>query len=486
MLRVLVASFFGAAAAIFGFVGGRGVTGSWLGAAAMGTVTTILVVLWFRRQASPWIEAMSGSRLLEILSVVAMLVALVLLARQAIFAIDPSKVRYSFIPGSTWEVQHSCLTAYHVAAEASSSGTIYDNALYSMPDDDPSQPRKARMLGPFTIDVFEYPPPFLLLPRALHVVTPDFADLRMLWFALSGLTLLLAIPVVASLLDPPQATRALLLSPLVWIALPTVSVLQKSNVQLLVIAGSMLAMVLFERRRWAAGGAILALVTVSKLYPGLLVLFLLARRQWKAVAWTAGMAAAFNLWTLAVFGWTPYAAFLDHLPGLLSGEAFPAFRRPAAVARNLSIPGLVFKLKLFGIEGLSFGASKIVGWAYTVLAAVAVVFAALRPARLADQPLVWLGILILATLRSPFLPVAYAALPAVWLLTLLGAPWTRSAIGLLALLAGWLALSVYWPIDWPMDPRWVSLLMVVPQAGMVVLAVLAFRRSPGLASGRSA
>jgi hypothetical protein len=177
---------------------------------------------------------------------------------------------------------------------------------------------------------------------------------------------------------------------------------------------------------------------------------------------------------------------LDHLPRLLSGEAFPIFRTPATVARNLSIPGLVFKFKLFGIEGFSFGASKIVGWAYTVVAAAAVILAALRPARLADQPLVWLAILILATLRSPALPVAYAALPAVWLLTLLGAPWTRSAIGVLALLAGWLALSVYWPIDWGLDPRWISLLMVVPQTGMVVVAVLALRRNPWPVSGRSA
>ena len=58
------------------------------------------------------------------------------------------------------------------------------------------------------------------------------------------------------------------------------------------------------------------------------------------------------------------------------------------------------------------------------------------------------------------------------------------------MLAGWLTLNVYWPIDWGMDPRWVSLLMLIPQAVMLLLAALALadgtwgRRAPKTEAGR--
>jgi len=408
----------------------------------------------------------------------ATLVALVLLARLAVFMVDPSQVGYSFMPASKWEVEHSCLSAYFVAAQSSSSTpNVYDDSLYSMPNDDPGGLRKARAIGPFKIDVFEYPPQFLLLPQALRLLTPDFIDLRMLWFALTGGVLLLALLVVAQFLGPADGTRALLLSPLLWMALPTtISTLQKGNLQVMVIAASMLAMVLFERRRFAAGGALLAFVMVSKLYPGLLLVYLLVRRQWRALAWTSSFAVAFSVLTLLTLGWGLYAAFLDHLPGLVSGEAFPAFRNPAAMDINQSIPGLVFKLKLFGVPGMSFPAAKIAGWGYTLVALAATAFAGLRTLRDGEKPLVWMGILILATLRSPFLPQTYAAIPPLWLLTLLAATHAPRMRAPSMILFAWAALNVYWPLDWPIDPRLLAIATTLPQVVAVFLVVTALRR----------
>ena len=476
MMRALVASSLGIAAGIFAFTAGAGLTGSWLAASLIAAFVAALVFLLVHRRPIIPLDEGACSRGLKIVSGIATLLALVMLARLAVFTVDPSRVGYSAVPASQWEIQHSCLTAYFVSAQAASTvPNIYDGSLYTMPDDDPAGPRKARMLGPFKIDVFEYPPPFLLLPRALRLLTPDFMRLRMLWFALDGGLVLLALLVVARFLGPAAGTRALLLSPLVWMAPATISTLQKGNVQAMVIAASMLAMVLFERRRWAAGGAVLAFVTASKLYPGLLVLYLLARRQWRALAWTAAMAGAFVVASLLDIGWAPYAAFLDHLPGLVGGEAFPAFRNPAAMAINFSVPGIVFKLGLFGVPGMSFGAAKIVGWAYTLVAAAATLFAARRVLRDDRKPLAWMAILILATLRSPFLPQAYAAFPPLWLLTLLGAIAAPTTKTLAMVLLGWAALNVYWPIDWPVDPRLLAVAMVVPQAVTVVVAVLALR-----------
>ncbi len=436
-------------------------------------------VAWWCWRRLP-LDPAASSRTLGIVALVASLVAFVQIGRLTVFMVDPSRVAYSFIPSSRWEVEHSCLTAYFVAAEAvSSTPNVYDNSLYSLPEDDPTQLRKPKMLGPFRIDVYEYPPHFLLFSRALQGLAPGFLDQRLLWFGLNGAVALLAFLVIAQWLGPGARTRAVLLSALVWAAPAMTSTLQKGNVQVLAIAASMLALVLFERRQWAAGGALLAFVTVSKLYPGLLIVYLLARREWRAVAWTAGMGVAFSVLTLLIFGWAPYAAFLEHLPRLLGGEAFPAFRNPMPTAMNLSIPGLVLKLKLFGLPGSSFGLAKIVGWLYTLVAVAATVLLGTRTLRDQDKPLAWLAILILATLRSPFLPPAYGAMPPVWLLTLLAAIPARTSRILPGVLVAWVALSIYWPVDWPVDPRLLAVVFSFPLAVTLILVMLVLRRGRG-------
>jgi hypothetical protein len=176
-------------------------------------------------------------------------------------------------------------------------------------------------------------------------------------------------------------------------------------------------------------------------------------------------------------GWASYHAFLQHLPGLMGGEAFPAFRNPAAMAINYSIPGLIFKLKLFGVPGMTFAASKIVGWLYTLVALWVVVLVGTRKLRLEEKPLVWIAILILATLRSPFLPQGYGAVPALWLLTLLSAIHMPSTKTLVATLLGWAALNIVWPLDWPMDPRVLAVVNLIPQTVTIGLAVLVLKRA---------
>ena len=122
---------------------------------------------------------------------------------------------------------------------------------HSFPRERPGVQRRPKPLGSFNIDAYEYPPPFLLLTRALQFVAPDFLRHRMIWFALEGSFILFGLFVVARSLGPAAGTRALMLSPLVWASTMTISTLQIGNIQPMVIAAVMVAMVSFIQRRHA-------------------------------------------------------------------------------------------------------------------------------------------------------------------------------------------------------------------------------------------
>ena len=179
---------------------------------------------------------------------------------------------------------------------------------------------------------------------------------------------------------------------------------------------------------------------MSKLYPGLLVLYLLLRRDWRAVAWIALFSIAIRrhldrgLRHRSVFRVRHAHAEAPERRGV------PALRNPVAIAVNESIPGLVFKLHLFGVPQMGFAASRVVGWVYTVIAVVLTPRLALQPVAAGREPLAWIAILILATMRSPFLPT-YAPFPSMWAATLLTAlTWGRSGICITAA-AAWVVLA---------------------------------------------
>jgi alpha-1,2-mannosyltransferase len=470
--RTVVAVAIAAAAGIFAFTLVAGWTGSLVIALVLAGPLAVLtgIVAW--RWLPDSVAEAARSRGLAIVSLLSTALALFQVGRVAGYMVEPRLTTLSMQRSSDWIVHHSCLSAYYVASQATRDGqNLYDENLYMQPPGRPGGPPVNRRLGTFRIDMFEYPPPFLLVPWALQTVAPDFLHFRMIWFGLEGAVVLLGFLMVAAALGGIATGRALLLAPLPWAALPTLVALQVGNAQLPVIALSLMAMVLFERRRFAPGGVLLAYVTLSKLFPGLLLLYLAMRRQWRALAWTAGMGLALLLATLALVGWAPFAAFLDHLPLLLSGEAFPALRRPEAVAYNHSLVGLVFKLKLLGVWDLSFGAAQVVGWITTAIAAGVTIALARWPIPTAGRPIAWLVILIAATLRSPFLPQVYSVFPALWLLTLLAAQATPTLRNLGLMLLVWAGMNVQVPLDQPMTIGQRMALSAIPQTLLLAMAV---------------
>ena len=58
----------------------------------------------------------------------------------------------------------------------------------------------------------------------------------------------------------------------------------------------------FEVERRALGGLLLAGGIASKLFPGILVIYLLFQSRWRDLAWTAAFGAVFSGLSLAVTG----------------------------------------------------------------------------------------------------------------------------------------------------------------------------------------
>jgi alpha-1,2-mannosyltransferase len=421
--RALIALSIACAFGIFAFAGTVGLVRSYVAAviAALGVAAFVAWIFW-RHPILPY-EKEAVSRTLMVVTGVATIAALLQLARLCVFIVNPAAVGYAMGPlrGPGLTFTHSCVSAYFVAAQSVPTvPDVYAQELYSLPSERPDAIRTAKRIGSFNIDVYEYPLPFLLLPRALEILAPDFLHFRMLWFALNGAVVLAGLLAVVRVIGPVAGTRALLLSPLIFASDLMLSTLQIGNLQAMVIALAMLAMVFLARHRYLIGGALLAYAILSKLFPGVLLVYLLVRRQWRALGWTVGLCAGLVVASLLDTGSAPYHAFFSHVPRLLGGEAFPAFRNPVSIARNYSVPGMVFKLHLFGRPGTSFEAMRIVGWVYTLIALAATVILARQMRNRDEQPIVWLAILILGSLRSPFLP-GYGVLAPLWLLILLAA-----------------------------------------------------------------
>jgi hypothetical protein len=400
-----------------------GLTGWWLGRSP--------------RMASAIAQATATSRRLFVAGAILLLVQVLALTT---FIINPNLGVWAATPSRPWASIHSCVSSYWVAARAvETAPNLYAESVYRPPVVQ-SAPRKPN-LGPFLVDVYEYPPTFLPLPRLLSAATDDFWTFRRLWFAFNLAGVAVCLLAVARRFDAALGTQALWLTPWVLLSPSIVGTLQAGNVHLLVVAAAAAAMLLFERQRHAVGGAILAYAIVGKLFPGVLLLYLVLRRDWRAVGWTAAWSLILAAITLADVGAAPFAAFREHLPRLLSGEAFPAFRNANAIAVNESIPGLVFKVGVLGGPSLGFGALRILGWAYTLVVIGVTAWLALRPARRGREPLVWIVILVLATMRSPFLPM-YATFPSLWLATLIVAlGWQQPRVRWSAV-AWWIVLAV--------------------------------------------
>jgi alpha-1,2-mannosyltransferase len=414
-----------------------------------------------------------------------LLLALAALGRSAgvgLYMADPQRPQASAIWFDPFYVNHSCLSGYWKAAELSHTPglNIYQERPYEGKQDR------------FKLDEYLYPPQFLLLPRAASALlgTPadSFLPLRALWFALDATLLAGAMLALCGWIGGAAGRRAALLLPAVWLALPTLVTLQTGNFQLPAIALSVLAMLLFQRGRALAGGALLALAMV-KIFPAILCAYLLFTRRWRALACSVAFSLLFLAAGWAVLGAQPFRDFIGYeLPRIASGELWAWLELEGlegVVAINHSVPGLVFKLRLLGLPGMDHHMMANAAWVWS-LALLAIAWLAARhagtgagaAAGAADTPAarlrlaaLWIALLGLAALRSPFTPDDYALFPALWLWCLLAAAAPAGAAISAALALLWLALAPVMPFSLAAPAQLAALLALSTASQLAALAL---------------
>lgn len=355
----------------------------------------------------------------------AVTLALFATARLTVFMLDPGKPEFSLAPDFPESVQHSCPTAYFVAASLlGTTDNLYDPKHYLGEETSAEHRSWAR---PFDLDPYQYPPQFLLLPRLFMVFSQDYTALRGGMYLFEVLVTLGGLIAVSAWVGGRQGWTLGLMVPLFWLAPAHLLTLQSGNVHVTVLVLTILAMTAIDKEHTVLGAALLAFAVLSKVFSGVLVLFLLAQRRYKAVLWTAGWAFLYTGLTAAVAGLEPLAAFVTYqLPRLLSGEAFSYFQSlywyPMA---SLSLPGLLLKLETLGLMHDAARWDRFAGVLFTLcLIAVTLVLAwrsrAEGPAEDAPEDRlkklqVWLLVLSLGTLQGSFSPLPYAGLASLWL-----------------------------------------------------------------------
>ncbi|MAG58477.1 MAG: hypothetical protein CMJ83_19490 [Planctomycetes bacterium] len=404
----------------------------------------------------------------------------------ATFIVDPSETRFVAHHEDDFGIRHNCFTCYVIAAHLGEQGkNVYDHSLYRNASEKTFI--HDQVGETFTIDSYPYPAPFLAVPALLIRAGGDFFDWRIVWFVVVGSTFLLAVGLGAAWCGAFRDQPWLLLFPLIFLAPTTCMALQMGNVHALVLGASILGALAFARGWNVVGGLLLGLAICTKIWPAILLVPLVLRGRWRPVGFTLGGVVVWAGLALILVGPAPFEDFVAYqLPRLADGEAFAFMSTsPKPIDVNTSVFGVPHKLHRLGVlEGEQPRLNPDINLWYTGSVVLLVLLVAVR--RRGDPPptgvarlhqlQLWLALLNLAQLRSPFLPWPYGVVSSLWLLLLL-VPRARPALrGVL--LAGCVILAVDMPLPFGSADvsRWWSLagsgIMLFAALSVVVLSLL--------------
>ena len=446
---------------------------------AVVALAPFVAVPWIARELPAALDgALRRRRVVSVLWVVLAMVSVLQMGRLSAFMADASREWGATVPDPS-AVHHQCMSAYVYAADLDARGVenLYDSRWY--PLFDPPGPTCRIVdtpiagLGRWVSDPFEYPPPFLLLPRAALALTHSYDAIRAGWFVIYALIFVAAAVLLARWVGGCEGIVLGLLIPAVLASLETMFNFQFGQFHMMAMMLACGAMVAFHERRTAVGGGLLAAAILSKLFPAVLLVVLAVRREWRALGWTAAFGTAFVLAGLVVLGPHPYAAFFGYqLPRIASGAAF-GFTHEGANAtflasRNFSVAGVGAKLRLLGAPGGLVPLAHVASWTYTLALIPLAVLAARGTRTRVRNLLVWLALLNLAALRSPIAPSYYVLAPVLWVLALLATQVNGRRWLVFALVMAWVV--VVGPP--PLPDRTDLLVGLVCQAMVVGLCVV--------------
>jgi alpha-1,2-mannosyltransferase len=354
------------------------------------------------------------------------------MGRLSAFMADPSRIWGSTVPDPA-AIGHQCMSAYVQAADLARrrEPNLYAEKFYpafgrQSGIKPPELASSVQGLSAYLEDPYQYPPQFLILPRSALALTNHFLTIRTVWFVLQSLTLIAGVIFLGIWIGVDEVMLTMLMLPALLSSLPVMLNFQFGQFHAMTVILAIAGMVAFEKQRTVTGSVFLGFAILAKIFPALLLVYLVAQRRWREILWTFIFVVVFSGLSLAILGVAPLKAFLSfELPRLMNGQAFTFIDReglPLFIkARNFSIYGFIVKLRLLGISGLTDTVFKLLQWVYMIVILVLTFFAARKhsnSSRLIKAQM-WISILVLVSLRSPVAPSAYVVVPALFLLALL-------------------------------------------------------------------
>ncbi|HTY56841.1 MAG TPA: glycosyltransferase family 87 protein [Candidatus Binataceae bacterium] len=180
-----------------------------------------------------------------------------------------------------------------------------------------------------TITLATYPPTFLLCFEPLTLLDPLPA--YYLWSVINIAALALTIYLLFDGLSANYKSRVLLLGLVVFYP-PITDNFFWAQTQILMLLAIVLFMRWLESGRPALAGAILGLAGLLKIFPLLLVVYLLLRRQWKALCYVVLVIAIGGIVTLGFVGVDRSINFLTSIPTVTSQHWLGRMNNVALVA----------------------------------------------------------------------------------------------------------------------------------------------------------
>jgi len=154
------------------------------------------------------------------------LVAVLQVGRLSAFMADSSRAWGSAVPDPV-AANHQCLSAYLHAADLSRRGVTnnYETQWYPAFNEPvgvtTGLDSPVNGLGRWIDDPYQYPPPFLVLPRLALALTNSFDAIRTVWFARRLATFLVGAILLARWIGGRDGTIVALMIPAVLASVPT-------------------------------------------------------------------------------------------------------------------------------------------------------------------------------------------------------------------------------------------------------------------------